>query len=365
MIDHYGVTERGNFEGRNVLHLPAGAGAEPPPRLDEARRALYEARAQRAWPGLDDKRLLSWNALVIGALADAGAVLGRGDYLDAARACAEFVWERMRDPGGRLLRTWKDGEAKLNAYLEDHAYLVEALLTLYEATFEVRWFDAARETADAMIDRFADPEQRRLLHHLQRSRAADRASQGRRRPPDPLRQLVGGARPAAARGAHRRARVRAPRGLGLPSVRARRRPPPASGRPPAAGDRLPLRHGPGGRPGLTRGRRWPRSARRRGPLRLSAARRPRGRRGGQRAAGADAPAGRGRGPGGRLRLRGVRVQGAGHRAGRARGRAGRLILGRFQVWPRRRPKSKPKRKKGAKAVAKEYFERSRPRMSTR
>ena len=70
----------------------------------------------------------------------------------------QFVWERMRDPGGRLLRTWKDGEAKLNAYLEDHAYLVEALLTLYEATFEVRWFDAARETADAMIDRFADPE---------------------------------------------------------------------------------------------------------------------------------------------------------------------------------------------------------------
>jgi len=158
VIDHYGVTERGNFEGRNILHLPAGAGAEPPPRLDEARRALYEARAQRVWPGLDDKRLLSWNALAIGALADAGAVLERNDYLDAARACAEFVWERMRDPGGRLLRTWKDGEAKLNAYLEDHAYLVEALLTLYEATFEVRWFDAARETADAMIDRFADPE---------------------------------------------------------------------------------------------------------------------------------------------------------------------------------------------------------------
>jgi uncharacterized protein len=158
VIDHYGVTERGNFEGRNVLHLPAGGGAEPPPRLDEARRALYEARAQRVWPGLDDKRLLSWNALAIGALADAGAVLGRDDYLDAARACAEFVWERMRDPGGHLLRTWKDGEAKLNAYLEDHAYLVEALLTLYEATFEVRWFDAARETADAMIDRFADPE---------------------------------------------------------------------------------------------------------------------------------------------------------------------------------------------------------------
>ena len=85
-------------------------------------------------------------------------MLGRDDYLDAARAAAEFVLDAMRDADGRLLRTWKDGEAKLNAYLEDHAYLLEALLTLYEATFEVRWFDAARETADAMIARFADPE---------------------------------------------------------------------------------------------------------------------------------------------------------------------------------------------------------------
>ena len=95
---------------------------------------------------------------MIAALADAGAVLGRDDYLDAARAAAEFVLDEMRDADGRLLRSWKDGEAKLNAYLEDHAYLLEALLTLYEATFEVRWFDAARETADAMIARFADPE---------------------------------------------------------------------------------------------------------------------------------------------------------------------------------------------------------------
>ncbi|MGH2986293.1 MAG: thioredoxin domain-containing protein, partial [Solirubrobacterales bacterium] len=159
VLAHYGVTERGNFEGRNILHLPGGAGAEPPPRLDEARRALYQARAQRVWPGLDDKRLASWNALAIAALADAGAVLGRDDYLDAARACADFVSERMRDGEGRLLRTWKEGEAKLNAYLEDHAYLVEALLTLYEATFEVHWFDAAQQTADAMIARFADSEQ--------------------------------------------------------------------------------------------------------------------------------------------------------------------------------------------------------------
>ena len=99
------------------------------------RRALYEARAKRVWPGLDEKRLASWNALTIAALAEAGAVLGRGDYLDAARACADFIWGEMRDSGGNLLRTYKDGRAHLNAYLEDHAYLLEALLTLYEAGF--------------------------------------------------------------------------------------------------------------------------------------------------------------------------------------------------------------------------------------
>ncbi len=156
LISYYGVTEQGNFEGANILNLIGGGEAQPPAQLDEARRALYEARSKRIWPGLDDKRLLSWNALAIGALAEAGAALGRDDYLDAARECAEFVWEHMRDPAGRLLRTWKDGEAKLNAYLEDYAYLLEALLTLYEASFEVRWFDAARETADLMVAHFHD-----------------------------------------------------------------------------------------------------------------------------------------------------------------------------------------------------------------
>jgi uncharacterized protein YyaL (SSP411 family) len=107
-------------------------------------------------PGLDDKRLGAWNALMIGALAQAGAVLGRDDYLDAARDAAAFVLGEMRDEQGRLLRTYKDGEAKLNAYLEDHAFLLEALLDLYEATFEERWFVEARALADTMIERFAD-----------------------------------------------------------------------------------------------------------------------------------------------------------------------------------------------------------------
>jgi uncharacterized protein len=158
LMQFYGVSETGNFEGRNILHLAGDVDASEPDGLDAMRRALYEARAKRVWPGLDDKRLASWNALMIAALAEAGAVFERDDYLDAARACAEFVWEKMRDPDGNLLRTYKDGRAHLNAYLEDHAFGLEALLTLYEATFEPKWFERARDLAETMIDRFADEE---------------------------------------------------------------------------------------------------------------------------------------------------------------------------------------------------------------
>ena len=158
LMQFYGVTEEGNFEGANVLHLAGAVEAAEPEGLDDARRALLEARAQRVRPGLDDKRLASWNALAIAALADAGAVLGRDDYLDAARACAEFVLGEMRGPDGNLLRTYKDGRAHLNAYLEDHAFLLEALLALYEASFETRWFSEARALAETTIARFGDPE---------------------------------------------------------------------------------------------------------------------------------------------------------------------------------------------------------------
>ena len=158
VLEYYGVSERGNFEGANILHLAGGAESTPPDGLEEARRTLDEARAKRVWPGLDDKRLTAWNALAISALAEAGAVLDREDYLEAARGCAEFLLGSVRDADGRLLRTYKDGDARLNAYLEDHAFLLEALLTLYEASFESRWFEAARELADTMVARFGDPE---------------------------------------------------------------------------------------------------------------------------------------------------------------------------------------------------------------
>jgi uncharacterized protein YyaL (SSP411 family) len=155
-IAYFGATERGNFEhsGQNVLE----ARGPEPPALSEIRRLLLDARSRRVRPGLDDKRLASWNALMISALAEAGAALGREDYLEAATRCAAFVLRDLRDADGRLLRSWKDGSARLDAYLDDHAFLLEALIGLYEATGEPNWYGEAIAVADAMIERFSDPE---------------------------------------------------------------------------------------------------------------------------------------------------------------------------------------------------------------
>jgi len=178
-IERFGATEQGNFSdphhpepGLNVLQGPREAGDE----LDEAtlgriRGRLLAERAKRVRPGLDDKRLTSWNALMICALAEAGAALrdgdGLGDGLDqalgeellgAAVACADFILRDLRDEQGRLLRTYNDGRAKIGAYLEDHAYLLEALLVLFETTCEERWFSEALTLADETIERFSDSE---------------------------------------------------------------------------------------------------------------------------------------------------------------------------------------------------------------
>jgi uncharacterized protein len=154
-IAYFGASEQGNFErGLNVLE----ARGPVPARLREIREQLLAARSTRVRPGLDDKRLTSWNALMITALAEAGAVLERADYLEAASACASFVLDQLREDSGRLLRTWKLGRGRIGAYLEDHAFLLEALLTLYETTFEPRWYREAAALADTLIERFSDPE---------------------------------------------------------------------------------------------------------------------------------------------------------------------------------------------------------------
>jgi uncharacterized protein len=95
---------------------------------------------------------------MISALAEAGAALDREDYVAAAVDCAGFLLAELRTADGRLLRTWKDGRGHIDAYLEDHAYLLEALQTLYEATFDPRWYREARTIADTMIARFADED---------------------------------------------------------------------------------------------------------------------------------------------------------------------------------------------------------------
>jgi hypothetical protein len=156
-IAYFGATETGNFErGLNVLEA---RGPEPEAtELEEIRRKLYDARSRRVRPGLDDKRLTSWNALMISALAEAGAVLGEREYTDAAIGCASFLLDEVRDGDGRLLRSWKDGRARLDAYLEDHAYLLEALLTLYESTFDARWYREAVQLAETLLERFEDGE---------------------------------------------------------------------------------------------------------------------------------------------------------------------------------------------------------------
>jgi uncharacterized protein YyaL (SSP411 family) len=153
-IAYFGLDGPPNFEG---AWTPVRATSDPD-GLPEIKARLRAAREARVWPALDDKRLTAWNALMISALADAGAALERPDYTDAAVACAEFVWRDMRDPGGRLLRTYNRGQARLGAYLEDHAFLLEAMLTLYESTFDPRWFAAARELADTILERFADEQ---------------------------------------------------------------------------------------------------------------------------------------------------------------------------------------------------------------
>ena len=158
LLTHFGIGEHGPLEGRSVLHLPLGLTAPAPAGLEAGAAALFAAREKRVRPGLDDKRICSWNALMAGSLAEIGAAIDEPRYVDAARRCMEFVLGEMRDADGRLLRAYNDGRAHLNAYLEDHAYLLEALLTLYESTFEARWFEAAREIAATMVARFADEE---------------------------------------------------------------------------------------------------------------------------------------------------------------------------------------------------------------
>jgi uncharacterized protein YyaL (SSP411 family) len=164
-IEYWGMTPGGNFEGHNILHVP-NEDSLAADRLDisedhlHARLAaikdkLYAVRTQRVHPGLDDKMLTAWNGMMLASLAEAARVLERDDYRTAALRCGEFLLREMLTPEGRLLRTYKNGEVKINGYLEDYANLIDGLLELYQATFEPRWFTTARKLADHVLAHFA------------------------------------------------------------------------------------------------------------------------------------------------------------------------------------------------------------------
>jgi len=162
----YDVTDGGNFEGRNILHLPRTtaqcAAIKGWPReeleadLAAARQQLLAVRDQRVRPGKDDKVLVSWNGLMIDSLARAASSLQAPRFLDAALRAAEFLWQHLRRPDGRLLHAWRQGRARFDACLDDYAALVQALVSLYEATFEEHWIDRAVQLADQLCSRFAD-----------------------------------------------------------------------------------------------------------------------------------------------------------------------------------------------------------------
>jgi uncharacterized protein YyaL (SSP411 family) len=166
-LAYWGVDDGPNFEGHSILFVPREPaevaqtlGVSPDElaaRIARARQTLYAHREKRIHPGLDDKVLASWNGLMLSALAEAASALGRPDYLAAAVRNAELLTSAMvRD--GRLLRSWKGGQARITGYLEDHAMVGAGLLALYEATFDRRWLDESRRLAEETLRLFWNTE---------------------------------------------------------------------------------------------------------------------------------------------------------------------------------------------------------------
>lgn len=170
----YQVTEAGNFEGSNIPHLDQSEAeiadqlgmseSELRELVERIRKTLYETRSRRHWPGRDDKVLSVWNGFMLRAMAEAGRILSRPDYTQAAERNAGFLLEQMvihrgsagGTADGLLLRSWRQGSAKIDAYLEDYASVVNGLLSTYETTGQVVFLSEARTLADKLLDRFWD-----------------------------------------------------------------------------------------------------------------------------------------------------------------------------------------------------------------
>ena len=155
-FDHYyGVTPGGNFQGRNVLHVPRLDETERA-ALDGARARLYAVRARRVAPARDEKILAAWNGLTISALATGGRILDDDRYVDAAARAADLVLTKLR-VGGRLMRSYEDGRAGQPGYLEDYSFVAAGLFDLYEASFDPRWLREALALCTETERLFADP----------------------------------------------------------------------------------------------------------------------------------------------------------------------------------------------------------------
>jgi uncharacterized protein YyaL (SSP411 family) len=160
----YGVTDGGNWEGHSILERvrdDTSLAVEFERPREEIREALTQARVEllrhrdrRPQPARDDKVLASWNGLALAAFADAGRALAEPPFLEMATEAADFLLRELRTADGRLRRSWKGGRAQHAGVLEDHAHLADGLLALYEATFEERFFVAARDLADLILDHF-------------------------------------------------------------------------------------------------------------------------------------------------------------------------------------------------------------------
>ncbi|MCE5286421.1 MAG: thioredoxin domain-containing protein, partial [Pelosinus sp.] len=169
--DYYGITAAGNFEqGASILHTirtnldefaeSHGFGSEQfEVLLEEWRSQLLAKRSRRIPPYKDDKILTAWNALMIAALAKATRVLGKAEYIERARKALDFVYARLMRSDGRLLARYREGEAAHLAYLDDYAFLLRALIDLYEATFEPQYIARAVEAAKDLTRLFWDEKQ--------------------------------------------------------------------------------------------------------------------------------------------------------------------------------------------------------------
>ena len=165
---YYGLTENGNFEhGTNILNISDSPDdiaqelgisiADLNTRIQGSKARLLQEREKRVQPGLDDKILTAWNGLMISSMAAGYQILGNEKYLDAAIQSAEFILARLsRD--GMLLRTFRNNESKLNAYVDDYAFLIGALIDLYESDFQIKWLNEAVRLNQTLIDEFWDEQ---------------------------------------------------------------------------------------------------------------------------------------------------------------------------------------------------------------